>query len=174
MSSARVCPFCGDPPGDGVFCAACGRNLAAVERLPTREEWEGAQPGAASQADPRPLTDRCAEATAAFLAAMHASEDPGAVKTPIAGGSGFRRTRHAHGWVLRPVERDEELPPRRYEPGLVLTVEGRFHRLNNEIRGWGQRDFPQFHHTVEPDPIEMPADERLIADLAAVLRENGL
>jgi formylglycine-generating enzyme required for sulfatase activity len=35
----RVCPFCGNPPGAGVFCQACGRNLAAVERLPTAEEW---------------------------------------------------------------------------------------------------------------------------------------
>jgi len=37
---ARVCPYCGEPPGSGVFCAACGRNLGAVERLPTRAEWE--------------------------------------------------------------------------------------------------------------------------------------
>jgi hypothetical protein len=35
----RVCPFCGEPPGVGVFCAACGRNLGAVDRLPRRSEW---------------------------------------------------------------------------------------------------------------------------------------
>jgi hypothetical protein len=170
----RVCPFCGDPPGDGMFCAACGRNLAAVERLPTRAEWEATRPAEAAQADSRPLAERCAEATAAFLAAMHAAGDPGATKTPIAGRSGFIRTPQVLGWALRAVERDEEVPPRRYEPGLVLTVEGRFHRLDNELRGWGQRDFPQFHHTVGPDPIEMPVEERLIGELAAVLRDNGL
>ena len=61
----RVCPFCGEPPGAGVFCAACGRNLAHVERLPTRAwEWEGA-------GDP-------AAATAEFLAAMVAAGNPGA------------------------------------------------------------------------------------------------
>ena len=46
-----------DPPGEGVFCAACGRNLASVDRLPTRAEWQiaGAQ-------DDRPLAERCEEA----------------------------------------------------------------------------------------------------------------
>ena len=33
-ADARVCPHCGEPPGEGVFCAACGRNLASVDRLP--------------------------------------------------------------------------------------------------------------------------------------------
>ena len=67
----RVCPFCGNVPGPGMFCAACGRNLAAVDRLPTRAEWDVEH---ASQAvagtDNRPLGERCAEATASFLAAM--------------------------------------------------------------------------------------------------------
>ena len=40
VGDERVCPHCGEPPGDGVFCAACGRNLSAVDRLPTRGEWE--------------------------------------------------------------------------------------------------------------------------------------
>jgi hypothetical protein len=168
--ATRVCPFCGEPPG-GVFCAACGRNLVAVERLPTREEWEAERP--AHGADERPLAERCADATAAFLAAMHAAGDPGVGKTPMSGRSGFARTRHAHGWVVRPVNRDDDAQPRRYEPGLVLTVEGRFHRLDNEVRGWGQRDFPQYHHTVGPEPIDTPIDERLIEELAAVLRANG-
>ena len=77
---ARVCPHCGEPPGEGVFCAACGRNLAAVDRLPTRAEWE-----IAGMQDDRPLADRCAEATAAFLAAMHAAGDPGTKQTPMSG-----------------------------------------------------------------------------------------
>jgi hypothetical protein len=63
---------------------------------------------------------------------------------------------------------------RRNEPGLVLTVEGRFHRLHSELRGWGQRDFPHYHHTVEPNPIDMPVTERLIGELAAVLRAHRL
>jgi hypothetical protein len=171
----RVCPFCGEPPGVGVFCAACGRNLSAVEQLPTRAEWQDAQPPASG--DDRPLAERCAEATAAFLAAMHAAGDPGTSDTPITGKSGFFRTPTARGWILRAVSRDpdaelEEL--RRYEPGLVLTVDGAFHRLDSEVRGWGTRDFPTFHDSVHPEPIDAPVEERLVDELAAVLRENGV
>ena len=123
----RVCPHCGEPPGEGVFCAACGHNLSAVNRLPTRAEWE-----IASTPEDRPLADRCAEATAAFLAAMHAAGDPGTKRTAIS-SSGWRR-RHVDGWVVRAVERDEHhhLPPRHYEPGLVLRVEGAINVLDNE------------------------------------------
>jgi hypothetical protein len=172
----RVCPFCGNPPGVGVFCEACGRNLGAVERLPTRAELEGAATGRPreSAADTRPLPERCADATAAFLAAMHAAGDPGAVQTPMSKQSAFRRAGSAHGWVLRPVDREDFEKPRRYEPGLVLTLEGRFHRLHSELRGYGQRDFPHYHHTVEPDAIDMPVAEQLIGELAAVLRTHGL
>jgi hypothetical protein len=38
----------------------------------------------------------------------------------------------------------------------------------------GQRDFPRFHDTVDPDPIDMPVEERLIGELTAVLRDNGV
>jgi hypothetical protein len=187
----RVCPFCGEPAGAGVFCAACGRNLAAVERLPTRAEWES---GGAARIDPEPdavadpdagavsdaaagavpLAERCAQATAAFLTAMRAAGCPGATRTQMAKRSTFRPGGKAHGWVVRPVDRDDDVKPRRYEPGLLLTTEGRFYRLDNEIRGWGQRNFPQYHHTVGADPIDMPVQERLIGELADVLRENGV
>ena len=40
----RVCPDCGAPAGDRPFCSSCGRNLATVERLPTRAEWQADQP----------------------------------------------------------------------------------------------------------------------------------
>jgi hypothetical protein len=163
---ARVCPHCGEPPG-GVFCASCGRNLAAVDRLPTRAEWD-----IAGSQDDRPLADRCAEATAAFLAAMHAAGDPGAKKMAIS-GSGWRR-RHVDGWVVRAVERDEHLPPKHYESGLLLSVEGAFHVLDNEVRGYGTRDFPSYEHSVGPEAIEMPVEARLIAELDAVLAANGL
>jgi hypothetical protein len=166
---ARVCPHCGEPPGEGVFCAACGRNLAAIDRLPTRAEWE-----IAGTQDDRPLADRCAEATAAFLTAMHAAGDPGAKKTAMSGRSGFRRPRQVEGWVVRAVDRDDNLPPQRYESGLVLSVEGQFHRLDNEVRGYGTRDFPRYEHTVEPAPIEPPTEARLIAELGTVLVANGL
>jgi hypothetical protein len=169
----RVCPFCGEPPGGGVFCAACGRNLAAVEQLPTRAEWQDSTPAT----DDRPVAERCAEATAAFLAAMHAAGDPGTTATPLTGKSGFFRTPTVRGWVVRAVHRDpaaelEEL--REYEPGLVLTTDGSFHRLDSEVRGWGQRDFPVFYDSVDPEPIEPPAEERLIRELAAVLRDTGV
>jgi hypothetical protein len=175
-SDVRVCPFCGEPPGVGMFCEACGRNLAAVEQLPTRAEWETAQPASmAGTTDQRPVAERCAEATAAFLAAMHAAGDPGAAKVPMSGATGFRRARRVLGWVVRPVHREEDDEDvRRYDPGLVLTTDGRYHRLDSEVRGWGQRNFPTFHDSANPDPIDPPADERLIDELAAVLRANDL
>jgi hypothetical protein len=163
-NDVRVCPFCGQPPGAGMFCESCGRNLAEVERLPTRAEWASAAPST----DQRPLDERCAEATSAFLAAKHAAGDPGVVKLPVSGGSGFWRARQLEAWVVRPVQRDED-EPLRHEPGLVLTIEGRFHRLDSEVRGWGQRDFPRYHDTVDPNPIDMPVDERLPDELAALL-----
>ena len=45
----------------------------------------------------------------------------------------------------------------------MLSVDGRFHRLDSELRGWGQRDFPHYHHTVSAEPVEPPADEALLA-----------
>ena len=102
---------------------------------------------------------------------MHAAGDPGTKRTPMS-GSGWRR-RHVDGWVVRAVDRDENLPPKRYESGLVLTVEGAFHQLDNEVRGYGTRDFPSYEHTVGPEPVEMPVEARLIAELGAVLAANG-
>ena len=75
---------------------------------------------------------------------------------------------------MRAVERDDHLPPKHYESGLVLSVEGPFHVLDNEVRGYGTRDFPAYEHTVSPEPIEMPVEPRLIAELGAVLAANGL
>ena len=168
-ADARVCPHCGEPPGEGVFCASCGRNLASVERLPTRAEWE-----IADAQDDLPLAERCETATAAFLAAMHAAGDPGTTKTKMSGGSGFRRPKQVQGWVLRAVDRDEYLPPKRYESGLVLSVDGTFHQLDNVARGYGTRDFPVWEHTVAPEPVAMPVEARLIAELGTLLAAHGL
>jgi hypothetical protein len=172
----RVCPFCGEPPGAGVFCAACGRNLGAVERLPTRAEWEAGrdEPAAPTPADQGSLADRCAAATADFLAAMRAAGCPGTTKTRRQKESLLRRAGHAEGWVVRAVERDDESSPRRYEPGLVLTTDGDWYQLDNVLRGYGTRDFPRYEHSVGAEPIEPPVDERLPGELAAVLREHGV
>jgi hypothetical protein len=117
--------------------------------------------------------ERCAAATAAFLTAMHAAGDPGAVKTSFLGGSLLRRRPRA--WILRQVRRTNDDPIHyAYEPGLVLTTEGRFHRLESEVRGWGQARFPVFVDAAAPDPIEMPVEARLIEELAAVLRDHGV
>jgi hypothetical protein len=170
-SDTRVCPFCGEPPGAGVFCEACGRNLSAVERLPTRAAWEGDQEaGAPSQ---EPLDERCAAAVAAFLAAMHAAGDPGATDV-FPRGSGLRRARHPKAWVVRKVQRDpDDEDVHRYEPGLVLTVDGTFHVLESEVRGWGQRDFPRFVDAAVVEPVPMPVEGRLPGELEAVRREHG-
>jgi hypothetical protein len=168
----RVCPFCGERPGAGVFCEACGRNLAAVDRLPSRAEWESAH-APAETVPSQPLAERCAAATEAFLAAMRAAGSPGATDVfPKPGG--FRRAKLPPAWVLRPVRREPEEDYSHYEPGLILTVEGRFHVLESEVRGWGQRDFPRFVDTPAREPVEMPVEERLIGELDAVLREHGV
>jgi len=164
----RVCPFCGRPPGAGVFCEACGRNLAAVERLPTAEEWEAG--GDASE--PEVAVDPAA-AVAAFLAAMHEAGDPGAKDFAAGKPSFLGRSKQVHGWVIRPVDREDFEGPKRYEPGLVLTVDGAFHQLDSELRGWGQRDFPVFQHTASAEPIDAPLEPRLVAELAAVRAANG-
>lgn len=167
---ARVCPFCGAPPGTGVFCEGCGRNLSAVEQLPTREAWEAS--ATVDDADPRTLEQRCAEALTGFLAAMHAAGDPGAEKLPKAKQAAFKRAGHVRGWRLRPVDRDDDVSPRRYQAGLFLTVDGDVHQLDSELRGWGQRDFPHYHHTVSAEPIEMPVDGRLVGELARLLSKQ--
>jgi len=172
-NTVRVCPFCGEPPGAGVFCEACGRNLSAVERLPTRAEWEASAPSGPPMSQ-ESLAERCAAAVAAFLAAMHAAGDPGVADT-FPRGSGLRRAKHPKAWVLRKVARepdDDDL--QRYEPGLVLTVEGSFHVLESEVRGWGQRDFPRFVDTAAAEPIAMPVEARLLGELEAVAREHGV
>jgi hypothetical protein len=105
---------------------------------------------------------------------MRAAGFPGATDVfPKPGG--FRRAKLPAAWVLRPVRRDaDEEDYERYEPGLILTVEGRFHVLESEVRGWGQRDFPRFVDAPAREPVEMPLDERLIGELDAVLREHGV
>jgi hypothetical protein len=171
-ADTRVCPFCGEPPGTGVFCEACGRNLGGVDRLPTRAEWEvNAEISESSET----IADRAAAATESFLTAMRAAGSPGKVKLPSGKAKAFGRTPTLEGWIVRPVERDEErLSDGPYEPGLFLDVEGEWHRLDNQVRGWGQRDFPQFHHTVEADALAAPADARVVGELAAVLGEHGV
>ena len=178
-SEVRVCPFCGRQPGAGIFCEACGRNLAALERLLTRAEWEGTEPageagGSARAEDSPALAERCAAATEAFLIAMHAAGDPGTSKLPTSELLSFGRIRHLRGWVLRTVRREPDDDPQRYEPGLVLTTDGDYHRLESEVRGWGQRVWPRFYDRAAAEPIEMPAETRLVEELDAVLREHGV
>ena len=165
----RVCPFCGQPPGAGVFCEACGRNLAGVERLPTAAEWEAGR-GAESGAE---VVDPAA-AVAAFLSEMHDAGDPGATDFAAGKPSGLLgRTKKVRGWVVRAVDREDFEGPKRYEPGLVLTVDGAFHQLDSELRGWGQRDFPTYLHTASAEPIDAPLEPRLVAELDAVRAANG-
>jgi hypothetical protein len=160
MVAMRVCPFCGEPPGAGVFCEACGRNLAEVDQLPTRAEWEASQ---------RALTVGVDE----FLSAMRAAGNPGTIRVPSGPSKAFRRAPTIDGWIVVAVDRDEDdLSNGRYAPGLFLSVDGSWHRLDNEVRGWGQRDFPQFQHTVAPEPVAAPGGDEVGEALAAVLRKQ--
>jgi hypothetical protein len=173
-TSSRVCPFCGEPPGPGMFCEACGRNLAQVDRLPTRDEWRAGHSAEPAPPDGRPPAERCAAATTEFLAAMRAAGEPGRTSMPAGPRKAFGRTPQLEGWTIRPVHREDEASSRGYVPGLFLTTDGAYHRLDNEVRGWGQRDFPRYEHEAAPEPLPPPADERLVAELAAVLEDNGV
>jgi hypothetical protein len=164
-TETRVCLYCGEPPGPGVFCAACGRNLGGVERLPTRAEWE-----AQRQADESPpRAARSPASVTAFLESMNAAGNPGLTDLPTAQRRAFGRQAKIEGWVVRPVARPDEERLAEYEPGLFLTVDGNFHRIDSEVRGWGQRDFPVFYDSVNSEPIEPPVDERLLGELGALL-----
>ena len=167
-STDRVCLYCGEPPGPGVFCAACGRNLAAIERLPTRAEWEarvGTAPAAATGSPPATAPARSpAEATGAFLDAMRAAGNPGTTKLPMpdAPKEGLlRRTPDAQGWVVRRVVWDDRDDPKHHQPGLLLTTGGTYHRIDSQIRGWGQRNFPVFYDTAAAGAMDPPDDGRL-------------
>lgn len=155
----RVCPFCGRPPGPGVFCERCGRNLSGVERLPTAGERGAQSPTGSPPASPQ-------TALRDFLDTMRAAGNPGTVELPCGKPRAFGRTRRLTGWVVTPVDREDFDAPRRYEPGVVLSVDGTFHRLDSELRGWGQRDFPKYAHRVSTEAVEPPAEEDLIAALA--------
>jgi hypothetical protein len=149
----RVCPFCRLPPGPGVFCERCGRNLSAVERLPTAGE-------------------RAPVSVQGFLEQMRAAGNPGTVELECGKPRAFRRTPKLTGWIVVPVEREDFEEPKRYEPGLVLSVDGTFHRLDSELRGWGQRDFPRYEQRVSAEPVELSPDADLAAALARLAQTN--
>jgi hypothetical protein len=154
-SDARVCPHCGEPPGAGVFCEACGRNLSAVERLPTRAQWDGEHGAASPPAPDDP------QAVPRFLATMHAAGDPGVAKVPRREPGFLGRTQHAQGWIVRPTGSE-------HEPGLFLTVDGGLHRLESVTLGISNRG-RRYIDVVGPE-TEAP----VAADLATILQANGL
>jgi len=168
---ARVCPFCGEPPGTGMFCERCGRNLADVEQLPTRPEWERRSDASGA---PTPGA-RSVRSVEAFLAAMRAAGDPGVVRLPESQPGFLGRKRHAEGWIVRPVARDETSPSRRYTAGVFVTTAGRVRRLESATRGWGQRTEPRHIDTVGPElDGSQRDDEALLVDLTAVLGAHGV
>ena len=165
---ARVCPFCGEPPGPGVFCAACGRNLAAVEQLPTREEWE------LSSAPASEPVESGTVALPDFLAAMHAAGNPGTTKVTRTEPGFLGRAQYVHGWVVRAVDRDPDDPKAGYEQGLFVTVAGHLHRLTSKTRGIGMRDGVRYVDLVGPEITDPVDDGPRAGELADVLRANGL
>ena len=152
----RVCPFCGEPPGPGVFCSACGRNLSGVEQLPTRSEWEGAEPEPAPEGI----------SLAAFVEAMHAAGDPGAARVRRTKPGFLGRARHAEGWIVRASRRGSD-PKAPYERGLFVTTDGTLHLLESSLRGI-QREEVHYDDVVGPEVAE-PDDGRLPGELAALL-----
>jgi hypothetical protein len=145
-----------------VFCERCGRNLSEVERLPTAGELAAAQTFGVSAAESTDVQTAVRD----FLETMDAAGNPGTVEIDCGKPRAFGRTPHLTGWIVLPVDREDFATPRRYEPGLVLSVDGTFHRLESELRGWGQRDFPSYQQRVSPEPVEPPAGADLLAALA--------
>ena len=54
----------------------------------------------------------------------------------------------------------------------VADADGNYHLVESKVRGYGTRDFPRFEDTVAGDPIDLPVEERIIDELAVLLREN--
>jgi hypothetical protein len=171
-ADARVCPFCGEPPGRGVFCAACGRNLSGVEQLPTRRAWERECAGSARAAGMvwRPSAG---DAVAAFVAAMHAAGDPGAVRMRRAEPGFLGRAQHVRGWLVRPAARGDDDPRGRNVPGLFVSVDGQLHRVDSVTQGVSYRG-PVYVDVVGPEVTELVDSAQLAGELAAVLGANGL
>ena len=132
----------------GHLCAACGRNLADVERLPTARELAAAERSSPPTSPPTGAS--VADTVREFLETMRADGNPGTAQLPCAKPRAFRRTPQITGWIVLPVDREDVEKPHRYEPGLLLSVDGTFHRLDSELRGWGQRDFPRYEQRVSP------------------------
>ena len=97
---------------------------------------------------------------------MRAAGNPGTVELDVGKPRAFRRTPRLTGWIVVPVDREDVATPRHYAPGLVLSVDGTFHRLDSDLRGYGQRDFPQYQHRVSPEAVEPPAGEAVNVALA--------
>jgi hypothetical protein len=95
----------------------------------------------------------------AFLAAMHAAGDPGTEQIASEKPRFLGRTAKLTGWTVVPVDREDNVKPRRYVAGVFLTVDGSFHQLDNELRGHGTRDFPRYEQRVSPEPVEPAADQ---------------
>ncbi len=137
-----------------MFCEKCGRNLAGVERLPTARELTPPAPVSLDTA----IRD--------CLDTLRAAGNPATTEIPCGKRRSFGRTPQLTGWIVVAVDREDFEEPHRYEPGLMLSVDGTLHRLDSELRGWGQRDFPTYEHRVSADPVEVPATDELIAALA--------
>ena len=154
-STERVCPYCGEPPGPGVFCAACGRNLAAVERLPTRAEWEAdatavlapaAGPVAARGARARRRPRRPARSSTRCARPATPGRRSCRCPTPPRRASCAARRRWRDGSCGR-SSGTTATTPGTTSPGSSSTTGGTYHRIDSQIRGWGQRNFPVFYDT---------------------------
>ena len=104
---------------------------------------------------------------------MRVAGNPGAAEFPCGEPRVFRRAPQLTGWIVVPVDREDFDGPKRYEPGLLLSVDGTFHRLDNELRGWGQRDFPRYEHRASAEAVEPPEHAQLGAALARLAQSIG-
>ena len=105
---------------------------------------------------------------------MHAAGDPGASKVARTEPGFLGRAQHVHGWVVRAIDRDPDDPKAGYEPGLFVTVEGQLHRLTSKTRGIGMRDGVRYVDLVGTEITDPAHDGPRAAELAEVLRANGL
>src|SRR5947209_4420648 len=52
-AETRVCPRCGSPAQQAVYCSTCGLHLHALDEVPTRQEWASGQASAANKREAR-------------------------------------------------------------------------------------------------------------------------
>ena len=142
----RVCPHCGEP---------AGRRLLRLVRAQPRRGRTAPDPGGVGDHDRRrrPAAGRPLRRGDRGLPRRDArGRRPGATKTAMA-GSGWRR-RHVEGWVVRAVERDENLRPSATSRASSSPSTAPSISSTTRSAATGRATSPAYEHTVGAEPVD--------------------